>query len=83
MDFSKSKCRGSYLHKFANIQATPDGVLERCVKTGCGVKHVVKLVNGQPNVVEYARWHCREFLIPAHRLFAKEFPKIGHRRYAR
>lgn len=82
MDFSKSKCRGSYLHKFANVQATLDGVLERCVKAGCGVKHVVKLVNGQPNVVEYARYHMREFLIPQHRLFHKEFSKIKKTRYA-
>lgn len=76
MNFQKSRCKGSYLHKFVTIAATQDGVLERCVKAGCGTKHVIKLVNGQPNSVEYARYHKREFLIPQHRLFNKEFKKI-------
>lgn len=57
------------------ISGTQDAVLERCVKAGCGVKHVIKLVNGQPNVVEYARYHEREFLIPQHRLFNLEYKK--------
>lgn len=83
MNFSRSKCRGSYLHKFATISANNDAVLERCVKRGCGVKHVIKLVKGEPNPVEYARFHQREFLIPAHRLFANEYRKINYNRYER
>lgn len=81
MDFKKSRCSGSYLHKFVAISSTQDGVLERCVKSACGIKHVIKLVNGQPNPVEYARWHEREFLVPQHRLFGHEFQKVG-KRYA-
>lgn len=75
MNFSKSKCQGSFLHKFVTISGTQDAVLERCVKSGCGVKHIIKLANGQPNVVEYARYHCREFLVKQHRLFYKEYPQ--------
>ncbi len=74
MDFSKSKCKGSYLHKFIVLGQREDSVLERCVK--CGAKHVIKIVNGMPNTVEYARYHQREFLIPQHRLFKKEFQKV-------
>lgn len=74
MDLSKSRCRGSYLHKFATMVAMSEGVLERCLK--CGKKHIIKLVKGEPNIVEYSRWHMREFLIPQHRLFLKEFQKV-------
>lgn len=71
MNFDKSKCKGSYLHKFITLMVHPDAVLERCVK--CGEKHIIKLVKGEPNVVEYARYHAREFLIPQHRLFYREY----------
>lgn len=74
MDFSKSRCRGTYLHKFMTIDSKSDAVLERCIK--CGEKHVIKLDKGEPNIVEYARVHMREFLIPQHRLFLREFQKI-------
>lgn len=81
MNFANSNCRGSYLHKFVNLQSTNDAVLERCVK--CGKKHVIKLVGGQPNAVEYARYHMREFLIPEHRLFGKEFQLFKNNRAQR
>lgn len=74
MNFIKSRCKGVGLHKFVTLKAHPDAVLERCVK--CGKKHVIKLIKGEPNIVEYARWHQREFLIPQHRLFLKEFQKV-------
>lgn len=64
------------------IKAIQDAVLERCVKAGCGIKHVIKLVKGEPNIVEYSRWHQREFLIPQHRLFNLEFKKVKQTRYA-
>ena len=75
MNFDKSKCRGSYLHKFITLGQYDNSVLERCVKASCGVKRVVKLANGMPNPVDYARSHMREFLIPQHRLYYREFPK--------
>ena len=77
MDFSKSRCRNGYLHKFVTISATQDAVLERCVKQGCGIKHVIKLVKGEPNIVDYARFHAREFLVPQHRLFNREFRRVA------
>lgn len=79
MTFDKSKCKGSYLHKFVAIFATSDATLERCVK--CGIRHVIKLVNKEPNIVDYARYHQREFLIPQHRLFLHEYQKIKQTRY--
>lgn len=71
MDFSASKCRGVYLHKFATITDNGESVLERCVK--CGKRNVVKAVKGQVDIVRYSQQHQREFLIPQHRLFGKEF----------
>lgn len=72
MDFSASKCKGIGLHKFATLKDNGDAVLERCVK--CGEKNVVKVVKGQVDVVRYSQRHMREFLLPQHRLFAREFP---------
>lgn len=74
MLFVKSKCKGRYLHKFITLRAKENAVEERCVK--CGARHIIKLYKGEPNVVEYARYHQREFLIPQHRLFLSEFQKI-------
>lgn len=74
MNFDKSKCKGHGLHKFTTISGTNNSVLERCLK--CGKRHVIRLVNGQPHITDYARHHQREFLIPQHRLFKYEFQKI-------
>lgn len=82
MNFQSSKCKGNYLHKFVSIRASDNAVEERCVKAGCGVKHIIKLVNGQPRITEYARFHQREFLVPQHKLFNLEFKKIKKTRYA-
>ena len=75
MNFQKSRCKTGYLHKFITLRSTSDAVEERCVK--CGKKHIIKLVKGEPNVVEYSRWHMREFLIPQHRLFNREFRRVA------
>lgn len=72
MDFSQSKCRKHpFLHKFATLKDNGSDVLERCVR--CGKKNVVKVFKGQVDIVGYSRKHMREFLIPQHRLFAREF----------
>lgn len=71
MDFSASKCKGSFLHKFLTIENHEEGVLERC--TRCGKRNVSKVVKGQVDVVRYSKVHMREFLIPQHRLFLREF----------
>lgn len=55
------------------IKAKEDAVLERCIKPLCGVRHVIKLVKGEPNITDYAAFHMREFLIPQHREFNREF----------
>lgn len=74
MNFDASKCRGSWLHKFATVQDKGDDVLERCLR--CGHRNVIKVVKGQVDVVRYSRQHVREFLIPQHRLFNREYQKI-------
>lgn len=74
MDFSASICKGSWLHKFITIKDSGSNVLERCTK--CGHRNIVKVVKGQVDVVRYSKQHLREFLIPQHRLFNKEFKKI-------
>lgn len=74
MDFSASKCKGYFLHKFATLKDNGEAVMERCVK--CGKKNVVKVVKGQVDIVGYSRKHMREFIIPQHRLFAHEFKRV-------
>lgn len=73
MDFTASKCRGSWLHQSTIIAVHPEVIYEQCQR--CGKKHIIKLYRGNPNAVDYARFHMREFLIPQHRLFKKEFPQ--------
>lgn len=71
MDFTASKCRGTYLHKFITIKDNGEFVFERCVR--CGKRNIVKVVKGQVDVVRYSKKHVREFLIPQHRLWGHEF----------
>lgn len=72
MDFSDSKCRKRpWLHKFITLKDNGDAVLERCVR--CGEKKVIRVVAGQVDIVRFAKHHAREFLIPQHRLFAREY----------
>lgn len=73
MNFDHSKCKKG-LHKFVTLQSHQQAVYERCIK--CGKKHIISLVKGEPNIIEYARYHQREFLVPQHRLFALEFQKV-------
>lgn len=73
MDFSASKCKGTYLHKFVTLKDNGNDVLERCVK--CGKKNVIKVSQGQVDIIRYSKLHMREFLIPQHRIFAHEFTK--------
>lgn len=74
MDFSASRCKGTYLHKFLTIKNNSSDVLERCSK--CGKRNIIKVYNGQLDIVRYSKQHLREFLIPQHRLFNKEFQKV-------
>lgn len=74
MDFSASLCKGYWLHKFLTIKENGDDVLERC--TRCGKRNILKIVAQQLDVVRYSKQHMREFLIPQHRLFSREFKKI-------
>lgn len=74
MDLSASQCRKSpFLHKFVTIEDKGD-VLERCVR--CGKKNVVKVSKGQVDLVRYSKMHMREFLIPQHKLFTREFKQV-------
>ena len=75
MDFTPSKCKGVYLHKFITLKDNGSDVLERCTK--CGKKNVVKVVKGQVDIVRYSQQHMREFIIPQHRLFAREFKRVN------
>ncbi len=73
MDFSASKCKGYWLHKFLTIEDKGSDVLERCAR--CGKRNVIKVVKQQLDVVRYSKKHMREFIIPQHRLYLHEFIK--------
>lgn len=81
MDFSASKCKGYWLHKFLTIKDNGEYVLERCAR--CGERNVIKVVAQQLDVVRYSKLHMREFIIPQHRLYLHEFIKKTMNRAAR
>lgn len=75
MDFSPSHCRKHpFLHKYVTVQENAGDVLERCVR--CGKRNAIKTHNGQVDIVRYSKQHMREFLIPQHRLFAREYKRV-------
>lgn len=74
MDFSHSKCKGIWLHKF-DLVADYQGraVKERCAR--CGKEIVIKLHNGEADNNNYLKYHARQALLPQHSLYSHEYPK--------
>lgn len=75
MDFSLSRCKGNWLHRF-DIVAEYNGraVKERCAR--CGKEVVFKLdSNGNASNNEYLKYHARQALLPQHRLYSHEYPR--------
>lgn len=74
MDFSKSKCKGTWLHNYQLVaEYWGEAVKERC--TRCGKEVVFKLdPRGLADNTNYLKYHMRQALVPQHPLFAHEFP---------
>lgn len=72
MNFSASKCRGNWLHRFEVVGTSDAGVLERCEI--CHVKKSFRAVDGSINNRKYLSFHMRNALQKDHRLFAHEYP---------
>lgn len=75
MDFSYSKCKGIWLHKFDIVaEYGSQAVKERCAR--CGKEIVIKLDSrGLANNNEYLKYHMRQALVPQHPIYAHEYPK--------
>lgn len=76
MNFSKSKCKGIWLHKFDIVEEhhIPNkAVKERCARCGKDIIHVLDQNENADNN-EYIKYHMREALVPQHPLFNHEFP---------
>lgn len=77
MDFSLSKCKGIWLHKF-DLVADYQGqaVKERCGR--CGKEIIIKLdTRGLADNGTYLKYHARQALMPQHVLYSHEYPKYG------
>lgn len=70
--FTKSKCKGNWLHRMQIIGQYSEGVQERCEL--CHKKVFFRIINGKSNNTRYISYHMRQVLIPQHRLFNHEFP---------
>ena len=74
MNFELSRCKGIWLHRF-DLVADYQGraVKERCAR--CGKEIILKLDgNGNADNNLYLSYHARQALVPAHNLYAHEYP---------
>ncbi len=72
--FTRSKCRGSWLHRFNMVARYQNGIQERCEI--CGKKVFFRVIDGKSNNTDYISYHMRQVLIPQHRLFFHEWPHL-------
>ena len=74
MDFSLSKCKGIWLHKYDLIaDYRGEAIKERCSR--CGKEIIIKLYNGVTDNNNYLKHHMRQSLVPQHSLFDHEYPR--------
>ena len=75
MDFSKSTCKGTYLHKYEIIAQYPQGILEMCDR--CGKEVFFSVINDTVDNNNYLNYHMRQALPKNHPLFAHEYPQYA------
>jgi len=72
-EWQKSKCIGTWLHKFVILKINERGVHEICER--CQQEEVFAVVNQQTDNLEYLSYHLRSALTPNHPLYYAEYPK--------
>lgn len=73
MDFSKSFCKGTYLHKYEIIRQYQQGILEMCDR--CGKEVFFRVIDGNIDNNNYLNYHMRQVLPKNHPLFPHEYAK--------
>lgn len=69
--WQKSRCLGSWLHRFVIKAEFPQGVLEVCEI--CHMRRFFRIHEGKVNNKEYMDWHFRQALTPFHPYFNHEY----------
>ncbi len=69
--YQESNCRNGYLHNYVQVQQTPKGVVERCVRC----KKTIFFPHAVPNHV-YLAHHIRSALQPSDPRFQREWPNF-------
>lgn len=72
-EWLKSKCIGTWLHKFIIFRITDKYVHEICER--CAEEVAFSIVNGKTDNLNYLDYHLRSALTPHHPLYYAEFPK--------
>lgn len=70
-DWSNSKCKGLWLHRFEIAEQFNDAVVERCAI--CGKQKAFAVRDGRVNNLEYIAFHIRQVLVPQHNLYNHEY----------
>lgn len=69
--WAKSRCKGSWLHRFNIVDAGEDYVKEVCSLCGKSIFH--KVFYGQTDNNDYLKYHARQALFPQHQLYYHEY----------
>lgn len=69
----KSDCGNGWLHRFKLQQQWPDCVQEVCEI--CGQEEFFQVFDGRIDTLNYGDLHMRQWLMPQHPLYQREYPK--------
>lgn len=72
LSWPKSRCKGSWLHRFELVEEHPNWAKETCGI--CGKSVYFKICNGRINNLDYIKYHMRQVLTPQHNLYYHEYP---------
>lgn len=72
-EWLKSKCIGTWLHKFIIFKVNEKGSHEICER--CFEEAFFPMINGQTDNLHYLDYHLRSALTPNHPLYYAEYPQ--------
>ena len=72
LSWEKSRCKGSWLHRYELVEEHPNYAKEVCGI--CGKSVFFKICNGRIDNLAYIKYHLRQVLIPQHKLYYHEYP---------
>lgn len=72
-EWLKSRCIGTWLHKFQIYKMNDRGVHEICQR--CQKEIFFPIIMGKTDNIDYLDYHLREALVPSHPMYYAEYPK--------